>query len=134
MTMIKSPEEAIAILKNTRLSELERDDAIHYLQEYPSPEGMEALVAALQDDDPGVRWAAGAALAQLGEAGLPALLRALCRPTEDALLQQGARHVLHYNASPRVRQQTEELMQALKGPGSAVSTMEAAHKLLVLWQ
>ena len=132
--MIKSTEEAIAILKNIRLSELERDDAIHYLQEYPSPEGMEALVAALQDDDSGVRWAAGAALAQLGEAGLPALLRALSRSGQDTLLRQGARHVLHYNASPRVRQQTQELMQALKGPGSAVATMEVAHALLVEWQ
>jgi HEAT repeat protein len=134
MTMIKSPEEAIAILKNIRLSELEREDAIRYLQEYPSPEGMQALVAALQDDDYGVRWKAGAALAELGEAGMPALLKALCQPTEDELLRQGTRHVLHYNASPRVRQQTQELMQALKGPGSAISTMEAAHKLRALWE
>jgi HEAT repeat protein len=95
---------------------------------------MEALVAALQDDDSGVRWAAGAALAQLGDAGMPALLKALCRPSEDTLLREGARHVLHYNASLRVRQETQELMQALKGPGSAVSTMEAAHRLLVLWE
>jgi HEAT repeat protein len=132
--MIKSTDEALAILRNTKLSELEREDAIRYLLEYPSHEGMEALVAALQDDDSGVRWKAGAALAQLGEAGMPALLRALCQPTEDALLRQGARHVLHYNASPRVHQQTQELMEALKGPGSAVATMEAAHKLLTQWQ
>jgi len=132
--MIKSTEEAIAILKNTRLAELEREDAAHYLREHPSPEGTEALVVALQDDDTGVRWTAGAALAQLGDAGLPPLLKALCQPSEDTLLRQGARHVLHYNASPRVRQQTQELMQALKGPGSAVATMEAAHKLLVQWQ
>lgn len=132
--MIKSTEDAVAILRNTRLSELEREDAIRYLQEYPSPDGMEALVAALQDDDTGVRYKAGAALAQLGEAGMPALLRALCQPSEDILLRQGARHVLHYNASPRVRQQTQELMGALKGPGSAVATMEAAHKLLAVWE
>jgi HEAT repeat protein len=134
MTMIKSPEEAIAILKNTRLSELEREDAIRYLQEYPSPEGMQALVAALQDDDSGVRWKAAAALAEMGEAGMPALLKALCQPTEDELLRQGARHVLHYNTSPRVRQQAQELMLALQGPGSSVSTMEAAYRLLALWQ
>jgi HEAT repeat protein len=134
MFMIKSTEEALAILKNTRLSELEREDAIRYLEEYPSPAGMDALVAALQDDDSGVRWKAGAVLAQLGEAGMPALLRALCRPSEDTLLRQGARHVLHYNTSPRVRQQTRELMDALKGPGSAVATMEVAHKLLTEWQ
>jgi hypothetical protein len=50
------------------------------------------------------------------------------------MLRQGARHVIHYNASPRVQQQTRELMEALKGPGAAVATMEAAHKLLVQWQ
>lgn len=132
--MIRSSDEAIAILKNTKLSELERDDAVHYLEEYPSAEGMEALVAALQDDDYGVRWKAGEALAQLGDAAMPALLRALCQPTEDAVLRQGARHVLHYNVSPRVQQQTRELMEALKGPGSGVATMEAAHKLLLQWQ
>jgi hypothetical protein len=81
-----------------------------------------------------VRWKAGAALAQLGEAGMPALLRALCQSTEDTLLRQGARHVLHYNSSPRVHQQSQELMEALKGPGAAVSTMEVAHKLLLEWQ
>jgi HEAT repeat protein len=132
--MIKSTEEAIAILKNTGLSELEREGAVHYLQEYSTPEGTEALVAALQDDDSGVRWSAGAVLAELGDAALPPLLKALCQPSEDSLLRQGARHVLHYNASPRVRQQSQELMQALKGPGSAVTTMEAAHKLLVQWR
>lgn len=132
--MIKSREEAIAILKNTGLSELEREDTVHYLRDHPSPEGTEALVAALEDDNTGVRWAAGAALAQLGDAALPPLLKALCQPSEDSLLREGARHVLHYNASPRVRQQSQELMQALKGPGSAVATMEAAHRLLVQWQ
>ncbi len=132
--MIKSTEEALAFLKNTRLSEVERENAIHYLQEFPSSEGMEALVAALQDDDDGVRWAAGTALARLGEAGIPALLRALCQSTEDEVLRRGAQHVLHYNASPRVRQQTQELMDALKGPGAAVETMEVAHKLLMQWK
>jgi HEAT repeat protein len=132
--MIKSTEEAIAILRDTRLSELEREDAVRFLQEHPSPEGMEGLVAALQDDDDGVRWKAGAALAQLGDAGMPALLRALCQPTEDELLRQGAHHVLHYNASPRVQQQSRELMEALKGPGSSLTTIEVAHKLLTQWQ
>ena len=59
MTMIKSTEEAIAILRNTRLSELERDDAIHYLQEHSSPEGMEALVAALSRSRAGHRFCSG---------------------------------------------------------------------------
>jgi len=132
--MIKSPEEAIAILKATRLSELEREDAIRFLQEYPTSEGMRVLVAALQDDDSGVRWKAAAALAALGEAGMPALLEALCQPSEDELLREGARHVLHYNRSPRVRQQSRELMQALTGPGASLTTMEAAHMLLPLFR
>lgn len=128
--MITSTEEAIAIVKDSRLPERQREDAVHYLREYPTPEGMEALVAALSEDNGGVRWACSEALAQLGEQALPALLRALSRSAEDSLLREGALHVLRRNVSPRVRRQARELIAALRGPAASVAAMEAAHRLL----
>jgi HEAT repeat protein len=127
--MIESTVQAIALLQNDILSELEREDAIHYLRDHPSPEAIEALVTALDDDDAGVRWSAGAALATLGEAALPTLLEALSK-SPDVRLMEAARHVLHYNTSAKVRDETQELMRALKGPEAALATEVAARKLL----
>ena len=128
--MIESTEQAIGILQNTKLREVEREDAIHYLQQNPSAEGNQALVAGLDDDDYGVGWASGSALAQLGEPAFPSLLKALSQPGNSIRLRRGARHVIHYNSSTKVRHQSEKLMKALKGQGAASSTEVEAHRLL----
>jgi HEAT repeat protein len=132
--MIDSSTEAIALLQNTRLSEQEREHGIHFLRDHPTPEGIEALVAALEDDDAGVRWSAGAALAQLGDAAFPALLEKLAHKSNDTWLREGARHVIHDNSSPRVRDGSGDLVQALTGPGADIASMEAAYKLLRQWK
>jgi HEAT repeat protein len=132
--MINSTQEAIALLENTRLSEHEREGSVHYLRDHPSPEGDEALIAALDDDDAGVRWAAGAALAELGDDAFPALLNKLAHKSNDTWLREGARHVIHYNSSSRVRAESGELMRALKGPAADIASMEAAYKLLRQWK
>ena len=129
--VIESTEQAVSLLKNERLDEMAREEGVHYLLEYPSEEGTLALVEALQDSDAGVRWSAGAALAQLGDRALVPILEALVKPTSDILLREGTRHVLHYSSSAKVRAETADLMQALKGPGADVTSMEAAGKLLI---
>jgi len=68
----ESVEQAIAVLKDTSQDELVRNDAIKYLQEDGSPEAIDALISAMTDDDLGVRWAAGDALAKLGSRAAPA--------------------------------------------------------------
>ena len=128
--MIESTEQAISILQNTKLGELDREDAIEYLRLNPSAEGSLALVAALDDDDHGVGWACGSALASLGEQAFPPLLEALSQPDNSIRLRQGARHVIHYNSSIKVRHQSAQLLKALKGQGAALSTEVEAHKLL----
>ena len=132
--MIESTSQAVGVLKDHKLSEFEREQGIRYIQNHPSPEGAEALVAALEDSDFGVRWTAAAALADMGEAGMPALLRALSTPGhDDQLLREGARHVLHYNTSAKVSSRTGELLKALKGPGAETETMLAASRILREW-
>ena len=128
--MIESTEQAISILQNTKLGELEREDAVHYLQQNPSAEGNQALVAGLEDDDYGVGWACGSALAILGEQAFLPLLEALSQPGNSTRLRKGARHVIHYNSSPKIHSQAAGLMKALKGQGAASSTEVEAHRLL----
>jgi hypothetical protein len=61
------------------LSLQEREDAIEYLRNKPTSTGIERLVAALEDMEFGIRWSAGTALAQLGDAAFVPILKALTR-------------------------------------------------------
>jgi HEAT repeat protein len=127
---IDAHDKAVSILKDTSLSEHTREEAIDYLKRNPTAESIELLVLTLEDDDEGVRWAAGGALAELGDAAWAPLLKALTEPGQSVRLRRGARHVLNYTTSPRVRSQSAELLRALKGQESALSTEIVAHKLL----
>ena len=122
--------EAIATLKNDKLSTHKRGAAVHYLQDNPSEEGTAALVDALRDRDSGVRWACGSALALQGDRALKPLLRALTSTDNDSMLREGTHHALVQSASARVRAQSQELQKALVGPGAQLASMKAAAKLL----
>ena len=113
-------------MKDERLEELEREEGIHYLLENPTDEGIQALVEALQDNDAGVRWSAGAALAQLGERALIPLLEALTKSTNDIPAARRGQACAPLQRSAKVRSETSDLMRALKGPGADVTSMEAA--------
>lgn len=128
--MIQSYEQAISVLQNNRLPEGDREQGVHYLRDNPSPEGMKALVTALQDDDHGIRFAAAKALAYAGDAAMPPLLQALANPDNDVLLRNGAHMVITESSSPKVRQQGQDLLKALKGSQAGIATMEAAFKLM----
>jgi HEAT repeat protein len=127
--MIQTVEEAIAVLEQPAGASTEREDAIHFLHNHPSAEGAERLVAALSDDDSGVRWAAARGLIDYGEEALAPLLRALTRNSGDYNLRTGAYHVLHENPNEAIRQQTAELIKSLRGPGADMATMQVASKL-----
>lgn len=128
--MFESTAQAIAALQNTRLPESQRVDAAHFLEAGPTSESITALVDALSDNDHGVRWAAGAALAHIGEPAMPALLNALVAPDISKALRDGAHHVLAENSSPRVRELSVPLIKALKGPQAGIATMQEALKLM----
>ena len=128
--MIESTEQAISIVKNKQLAEVDREQGIYYLRDNPSNTSIRALVAALSDDDHGIRFAAAKALAFLGDAAMPALLEALTSPDNDVVLRNGARVVVTESSSPRVREQGQELLKAFKGSQAGIATMEAAFKLM----
>ena len=132
--MFESTAQAIAALQNTRLPENQRTEAIHFLVADPTADSVAALVASLSDGDHGVRWAAGTALARIGEPAMPALLNALIGPDVDKTLRDGAHHVLADNSSQRVRELSIPLVKALKGPQADIATMQEALKLLAVFR
>ena len=127
--MIQSSAQAILILQDQHLPENQRTEAAHFLATDATADGIAALVAALSDADHGVRWAAGSALALIGEPAMPAVLSALLQPNVDKTLRDGVRHVLTDNSSANVRQLSVPLIKALKGPEADIAAMQEAAKL-----
>lgn len=128
--MIQSQAEALRSLDDTSLTASEREIAILYLHEHPSSEAAERLVQGLEDEAPGIRWAAAITLAHYGDLGLRPLLRALTRPGINARLREGAHRVLARNPGSLSSGQLQELLDALQGLGANVATMSVAVKLL----
>lgn len=131
MRQIHSTAQARQILDNPNETVAEREAAIYFLGADPTTANLERLVEALEDNDFGVRWAAGATLARAGDAALPPLARALVRKHDSVWLREGAYHALYYNASGHVSALTVELQKALKGPAAEVATVSAAEHLLI---
>lgn len=126
-------EEATAVLLDTNAKEIDRTQAAHFLGNSGSETAATALVTALEDDDYGVHWAASDGLAHLGEAAMPALLRALVSSNCSPRTIDGAKHAFHTNASQTVRTETKELLQTMHGSAQNISIMEAASSLMENW-
>ncbi len=122
--------DALTTLNNTHRSDFDREWAIHKLSRSPTPQNTRRLVAALEDNEFGVRWAAAVALAELGQPALRPLLEALVTHPESVWLRQGAYHVLHYIADSAISRQTLPLRRALKGPGATYATAGVAAQML----
>lgn len=128
---MQSKQELVAIVNDTARPILEREKAIHALQgQSLGPTEIDALINALSDNAVGVRWAAGVALAARGRSVLPAVLHALIQPTCNSLLCASVHHILHDNASPELRTEAAELLDALEGPAPDVTAMDVAAQWL----
>ncbi len=125
-----STADALAVLNDVQVDEVERSQAAHFLAKHPDPTVMATLVARLEDGDPGVRWAAAESLAGLGQSALVPLLEALANAPASALLRAGALYVLAHSNSYAVRQREAQLRPALEGPAGGHSAMRAAQEVL----
>ncbi|MEJ2013029.1 MAG: HEAT repeat domain-containing protein [Anaerolineales bacterium] len=123
-------DEAMRILHDDSESIARREEAASYLEENPSVTGIDGLVSGMDDDDPGVRWATSNALAELGEAALPAVLQALIQGY-NSRMRDSAYHFLRGNSSPWVRMHAEPVRQALRSVAPEVTAPKAAAELLV---
>ncbi len=130
---ITSETQALDILKDVSRDPELRAKAARYLGQYPTPQVIQSLVAALQDDDFGVRWVAAEALAKCGPVALPEMLKALTDPKRvgDPRVRSGISHALHEIRNPELQAQTADLVEALRGPAAAIPAMIAAGALLV---
>lgn len=131
--MFNSIEDAVKVAKDQSLTELEREKALRYLETSDDPEAIKTLIAALEDDDHGVRFAAAEVLAAQGESSFKYLLESLAQPN-NVMLRDGARVVIHKNSSVAVKAKSKELLNALDAPGADIRTMEEATKLLIEWK
>ena len=123
--------QALAILEDTDQKEKERVDAAHYLGKNGSEETAFALVAALDDDDYGVHWAASEGLARLGDAAMPALLRSLARPDCSPRIIEGAKHAFHTSTSHQVQTETRPILHAMHGSAQNIDIMQAVSNLMI---
>ncbi len=134
---ITSETQALDILKDVRRDPELRATAARYLGQYPTTaQGIQSLVAALQDDDFGVQWESAEALAKCGPAALPEMLKALTDPKRvgDPRVRRGISHALHEIRDPKLQAQTADLLEALHGPATVVAAMMAAGALQLKWQ
>lgn len=89
-----------------------RLEAASALDAIRDPAAAPALVAALEDENPGVRWMAAQALKSLGRHGLVAVLEQLINPSCSVWQREGAHHVL---SSYRRVQVMARVLAALDG-------------------
>lgn len=130
--MITSVSQAVQLLDDVRADAVQREMAAHYLEQHPDRTIVQRLVTALEDDDPGVRWASAEALSKLGQHALVDMLMALMDPLRvgSPLLREGVYHAIYHNLDPHITLQASALMQAMHGPAADLASMEEAFHLL----
>jgi len=112
-----------------------RWEAIKSLEELASPRSIPALIKALDDEIPGIRYMAAHGLVAIGPEALPPLLMRLVESPHAGWLREGAHHVLYYYAShDELGPIVQPVLQAMRAsqPGIAVpfAAAEARQKLL----
>ncbi len=93
-----------------------RREAARALSRIHDPSSAPALVLALEDELPGVRWLAGEGLIAMGRGGIVPLFRALISRSDSVRLRQGAHHVLRSLSVGEHGRQLALVMAALEGP------------------
>lgn len=108
-----------------------RWEAIEALEKIRDPTAAAALVDALHDDDPNIRWAASNALIELDRACLRQVLEALTRDFGSAAFREVTHHILHVlNDRGRLLPKEVDVFQALEGPEPVIQAPWAAEAAL----
>ena len=103
-----------------------RWEAVRVLEQTRDPASKDALIQALEDDNPSVRWAAAQGLVGIGPSVLVPLLRRLLVHSESPWLQEGAHHVLRSMVSPEVT----PVLKALEGRDVAIAVLPPVNQAL----
>lgn len=106
-------------------------EAAKALSEIQAPSSAPVLVAALEDENNGVRWLAVNGLIRIGRAALPPLLEALTQRAGSIWLREGAHHVLHGMRELGLLRKPElAVYRALRDPAPDIEVPWAAEEAL----
>ncbi len=109
-----------------------RWEAAKALTEIADPSATDALVAAMEDDRPGVRWIASEGVIALGPRGLVPLLKALIRKSDSTWFRLGTHHVLRALEGRGMDPHIHPVLNALNSPEPSVEVPLAAAEALDL--
>lgn len=112
--LLASPDEAA------------RREAAIVLSSCATPDAAPALVAALEDQNSGIRWLAAKGLIAAGRGGLEPLLRELINRSESVWLRDGAHHVLRALVRRSADDPVGAVLGALEGPEPDLTVPPAA--------
>ncbi len=111
---LRSPQEQV------------RWEAVKALAEIRSPSAAEGLVAALIDEDGGVRWLAAEGLVYVGPTAIEPLLHALLEHSESVWLREGAHHALRGLNRNHIAPTLTPVIRALESVLPAISVLAPA--------
>jgi len=130
LVALGKPAVQLLVTKLSGTHDHARREAARALTKIHDPSSAVALVSALEDELPGVRWLAGEGLIGLGRGGLVPLYQALIRHSDSVRLRQGAHHVLRALSEDEHGRQLALVMEALEGPEPISALPVAAFKAL----
>lgn len=91
---------------------------------------VRALVHALTDEIPGVRWLAAEALASIGRGVLEPLLQGMLEHSHSPWFREGAHHVLTTVGKGDLREVVRPVLRALEGIEPEIGVLVPSHELL----
>lgn len=110
-------------------------EAAKALSQIGDPASVNALIAALEDEQFNIRWLAAEGLIAVGRSSVEPLLRALIDRSNSVRLREGAHHVFHDlvekdKLEPVLRKQISQVLAVLRDVEPALATPLAAHAAL----
>lgn len=91
---------------------------------------VHALVHALSDEIPGVRWLAAEALTTIGRGVLEPLLQGMLEHSHSPWFREGAHHVLSTVGKGDLRELVRPVLRALEGVEPEIGVLVPSHELL----
>lgn len=108
-----------------------RWEAAKTLGEIADPAAIDALILALRDDDPQIRWLAGEALVATGSRSVAPLLKALVAHGDGTQFRQAAHFVLRSLENRTKDGQLQPVLDAMGGIEPSIEVPIAALDALV---
>jgi HEAT repeat protein len=108
-----------------------RWEALKTLTEIADPTSAPVFIAALADENMGIRWLAAEGLIALNKEGLKEILKSLELQKLHVFLRQGAHHVLSEYLKHHSEPELTELITQLENPDIRLLIPLTAHKILV---